>query len=153
VLEILEGTSLEEAPIVRLSAHTGAGLDDLTAGLSTLLDTLAPDQNHSRPRLAIDRVFTISGFGTVVTGTLLGGTLSVGDEIEIQPPALRGRMRGLQSYQRSVEIAQPGSRVAVNISGIEKSSIQRGHVLTHPRQLEATRLIDVHFRHLRDASR
>jgi selenocysteine-specific elongation factor len=153
VLEFAEGTTLDGAPIVRISAHTGDGIEELVSCLTDLFDTLSRKNNYNHPRLAIDRVFTIHGFGTVVTGTLLGGTLKVGDEIELQPTALRGRIRTLQSYKQSVEIAQPGSRVAVNLSGIEKSEIQRGHVLTYPRQLQATRLADVRFRHLPDASR
>ena len=153
IYETVVDTSLADAPIVRVSAHSGEGIPELIALLSDLLDDLPPTLDYNNPRLAIDRVFTISGFGTVVTGTLLGGTLTVGDDIEIQPKARQGRIRGLQSYQQPVTLALPGSRVAVNISGIEKSTIQRGDVLTYPRQLQGTLLTDIHFRHLPDASR
>lgn len=153
VREVTQNTTLADVPILRVSALTGDGIPDLIAQLTDLLSDLPPNLDYNHPRLAIDRVFTISGFGTVVTGTLLGGTLSVGDEIEIQPGALHGRVRGLQSYKQPVDIAQPGSRVAVNITGIEKSAIQRGHALTLPRQLQATLLADIRFRHLADASR
>lgn len=148
----LHGTALEGAPIVRVSAVNEHGLDELKSRLSVLLRTLPQVANNRCPRLPIDRVFTISGFGTVVTGTLLGGPLRTGDEIEIQPAGLRGRIRGLQSYKQAVEEAQPGSRVAVNLAGVDKSLIARGQVLTHPRQMQPTQLVDVRYRHLRDAS-
>ena len=153
ILETLADTSLADAPIARISAHTGEGVPEFMTQLAALLEEMPLVLDYNHPRLAIDRVFTISGFGTVVTGTLLGGALAVGDEIEIMPGALHGRIRGLQSYQETVEIAQPGSRVAVNLTGIEKTAVQRGHVLTHPRQLQTTLLTDVHFRHVADASR
>lgn len=146
-------TTLANAEIVRVSAHSGAGIPELVEKISALLEDLPPSAHYNSPRLPIDRVFTISGFGTVVTGTLLGGTLRVGDEVEIQPAELRGRIRGLQSYKQPIEIAQPGSRVAVNIAGVEKSALERGFVLAYPRQLRPTILVDVHFRHLKDASR
>jgi selenocysteine-specific elongation factor len=150
---ITEGTTLAEAEIVRVSARTGAGLNELVEKLIVLLADMPPRPDYGHPRLPIDRVFTMSGFGTVVTGTLLGGRLRVGDEVEIQPRGLRGRIRGLQSYKQAVEVAQPGSRTAVNLSGIDKKSIERGHVLSYPGQLQATVLADVHFRHLKGASR
>jgi selenocysteine-specific elongation factor len=153
IREVISNTALADAPILPVSAHTGEGLDDLLAHLVALLSDLPATSANTTPRLSIDRVFSIGGFGTVVTGTLLGGTLQVGDEIEIQPTGLRGRIRGLQSYKQSVEVAQPGSRVAVNISGVERSAIRRGCVLTYPRQLRATQLVDVYFRYLPDASR
>jgi selenocysteine-specific elongation factor len=153
IRDAISHTTLAKAEIVRVSAHSGAGMSELVEKISLLLADLPPNTHYNTPRLPIDRVFTISGFGTVVTGTLLGGTLRVGDEIEIQPVSLRGRIRGLQSYKQPVEIAQPGSRVAVNVAGIEKSALERGFVLTQPRQLQPTLLVDVSFHHLKDASR
>ena len=153
IREILRGTTLQDVPIIPVSAQSGEGIPELVDALSQILSETPPQRDYNHPRLAIDRVFTISGFGTVVTGTLLGGAMRVGMEIEIQPTSLRGRIRGLQSYKQAVEEALPGTRVAVNISGIEKSAIERGHVLMAPRQHQATILTDVHFRHLGDASR
>ena len=153
IMEVVEGTSLENVDIVRVSAITGDGIPDLLAKLTDLLADLPQRADYNQPRLPIDRVFTISGFGTVVTGTLLGGSLRIGNEIELQPTGLSGRIRGLQSYKQSVEVAYPGSRVAVNITGIEKRAVQRGHVLAHPKQITPTRLVDVYFNHLPDASR
>ena len=151
--EITQGTVLADAPIVPVSARTGAGLEALLAALSAFLAARPPRSDYGHPRLPIDRVFTISGFGTVVTGTLSGGGLAVGDAVELQPGGLAGRVRGLQAYKNKLQRAQPGSRVAVNISGIEKSQVQRGQVLTVPGWLRGTTLADARFRHLPDASR
>lgn len=151
--ETLADTSLADAPILRISAHTGTGLDTLIGLLTERFAALPQRLSYNQPRLHIDRVFTVDGFGTVVTGTLSGGTLQVGDSIEIQPTALEGRVRGLQSYKQDVDVALPGSRVAVNLAGISKTDVQRGDVLAYPGQLTATQRIDVYFRHLPDADR
>ncbi len=95
--QLLSGTSLEGAPVVRCSALTGDGLPELLAGLDRIFDRLAPKSDDGRPRLPIDRVFTIAGFGTVVTGTLIGGALATGDEVEVIPGGQLGRIRGLHS--------------------------------------------------------
>lgn len=150
IREFVQPTALANAPIVRVSAQTGEGIPQLLELLTALLRQIPERAASGQPRLPIDRVFTISGFGTVVTGTLLGGSLRVGDEIEIQPSGLYARVRGLQSYQQPIETALPGSRVAVNIAGIEKRAIERGHVLALPGQLQPTTLVDVFFQHLPD---
>ncbi len=149
----LASTTLAEAEILPVSAVTGDGIPQLIDHLTSLLAAIPPRPEYGTPRLPIDRVFTISGFGTVVTGTLLGGALRVGDEVELQPSGLRGRIRGLQSYKQAVEVAHPGSRVAVNIAGVERQAVARGDVLSYPGALQPTTLVDVHFRHLPDAER
>ena len=149
----LRGTTLDNAPIIPCSAHTGEGLDRVLAALAELLAEIPPRPDRGRPRLAVDRVFTLSGFGTVVTGTLLDGVLRVGDEVEILPTGVRGRIRGLQTHKRQREQAVPGSRVAVNLSGIEKSQVRRGDVLTHPDTYRPTRLVDVTLNTLADIPR
>jgi selenocysteine-specific elongation factor len=106
----------------------------------------------NRPRLPVDRIFTMSGFGTVATGTLSDGRLSIGDEVEILPLGLTGRIRGLQTHRKKEDTAIPGSRTAVNLSGVNTEQIQRGNVLTHPRQYLPTRRLDARFRLLADAS-
>lgn len=146
------GTVLKDAPIIRVSAKTKAGLDDLLASLQSLLENKPARPDLNRPRLPVDRVFTMSGFGTVVTGTLSDGHLSVGDEIEVLPGGLRGRIRGLQTHKKKEDTAVPGSRTAVNISGINTEQIQRGDVLTYPGQYLPTRRLDARFRLLADAS-
>ncbi|MFA5837690.1 MAG: selenocysteine-specific translation elongation factor [Bellilinea sp.] len=152
VRDVLKGTVLAEAPFIRVSARTGAGLDDLKAALSTILEETPSRPDLGRPRLPVDRVFTMPGFGTVVTGTLVDGSLRVGDELEILPSGLRGRVRGLQTHRQKEDQAIPGSRTAVNVSGLDVDQIQRGEVLTHPRQYHASQRLDVQFRMVRDAS-
>jgi selenocysteine-specific elongation factor len=153
VRDALRGTTLADAPILPVSAHTGAGIDRLMSALTDLLIAIPPRPDHHAPRLPIDRVFTMSGFGTVVTGTLMGGTLGLGDEVELQPSGLRGRVRGLQSYNHAVERARPGSRVAVNIAGVERRAVERGEVLARPGLLQPTLLTDARFRQLPDTGR
>jgi selenocysteine-specific elongation factor len=149
--ELLEGTSMAGAPVLPVSAHTGEGLSELVGALDSALDSLTPPAAGRHPRLPVDRVFTLTGFGTVVTGTLIGGTLSVGDEVEVVPPRLSARIRGLQTHKRSLIGAEPGSRVAINLTGVDTDQVQRGHVVTHPGWLLPTRLVDVEVRILRDA--
>src|SRR4051794_12137663 len=151
--DAVKGTVMAGAPILPVSSVTRAGLDDLIAMLDRLLQHDRSRPTTGRARLPIDRVFTISGFGTVVTGTLLDGELQVGQEIEIQPGGRKARVRGLQSHRRKVERASGGARVAVNLAGVATDELQRGEVVTTPGSLRATRLIDVKLRVLDDAPR
>ena len=144
--EKLQGTTLAEAAILPVSAVTREGLDVLLVAIDAMLDAMPPHSESGRPRLPIDRVFTVTGFGTVVTGTLTGGPLEIGQEVEIQPAGLRGRVRGLQSHRAKVERAQPGSRTAVNLSGLAVEDLSRGQVLTPPGWLTPTRLLDAQLR-------
>jgi selenocysteine-specific elongation factor len=145
-------TVLGSAPIVRVSAKTGAGLDVLARTLQECLAERPLRADLGRPRLPIDRVFTIPGFGTVVTGTLLDGRFALGEEVEVLPSGLRGRIRGLQTHKRKEQHASPGSRTAVNVTGIDVDQIRRGELLTHPGKYRSTHLVDVQFRLLPDAS-
>jgi selenocysteine-specific elongation factor len=142
IRKTLAGTTLEAAPVVRCSAATGAGLDDLRAALDAALDALPPKRDIARPRLPIDRVFTIDGFGTVVTGTLIDGALAVGADVEVMPGGVRGRIRGLQNHREKVDRALPGTRTAVNLAGIAKDRLRRGMVLTLPGTFASTDVID-----------
>ncbi len=151
--DLLSQSGFADVPVIPVSAETGAGLSALVTTLQQVLSQLSPRVNAQQPRLPIDRVFVVGGFGAVVTGTLSGGTLSLGDSIELQPSGKSGRVRGLQSYQRAVPIAAPGSRVAVNIAGISSGEIQRGEVLTYPGQIQPTMLVDAHFTQLADIER
>lgn len=143
-------TVLKDAPILRVSAKTATGLKELKLALETLLQEKPARPDLNRPRLPIDRVFTISGFGTVVTGTLKDGHFSTGDEVEILPGGMHGRIRGLQTHKKKEETAVPGSRTAVNISGVDMEQVRRGDVLVHPGQYQATRRIDAKFKALKD---
>jgi selenocysteine-specific elongation factor len=149
---VLRGTVLEKAPILRVSARKGIGLDDLRAALDACLETQPQRPDHGRPRLPIDRVFSITGFGTVVTGTLTDGVLNVGDEVEILPEAIKTRIRGLQTHKQKENSALPGSRVAANITSVETAQIRRGDTLVHPGNYVPTRRLDAGVRLLGDAS-
>jgi selenocysteine-specific elongation factor len=153
VRQTLDGTALAGAAVLSVSAVKGQGMGELAMALDVLLDGAEPKVNRGLPRLPIDRVFTMSGFGTVVTGTLVDGNLSVGDELEVVPRGRLVRVRGLQRHNESVEVASPGSRVAANITGLEKSDLARGDVLAAPNQLKSTRRVDAHVRVLASAPR
>jgi len=152
VRELIQSTSLAGAPIIPVSALDGSGLDSLKHALQQVLAGSQDRLDLSRPRLPIDRSFSISGFGTVVTGTLIDGSFSIGDEIHILPGERTARIRGLQTHQQKIEQARPGSRVAINLAGVEAAQIVRGQVVALPGQYKTTRRIDVSFRLLPDAA-
>jgi selenocysteine-specific elongation factor len=144
--EALAGTTLADAPLIAVSGVTGAGLDNLLAALDDLIVDTPPAIDLGRPRLSVDRVFTVAGFGTVVTGTLLDGRLQVGQEVEIAPRGLKSRIRGLQTHKERLQTTVPGSRVAVNLSGVAVEDIARGDVVALPGDLKSSRLVDVRLR-------
>ncbi len=148
----VSATVLKDSPIVRVSSKTKTGLETLLNSLSKILEEKPARLDINRPRLPIDRVFSMSGFGTVVTGTLSDGHLSVGDEVEILPSGLKGRVRGLQTHKKKEETAVIGSRTAVNISGVDAELIKRGEVVIHLNQYQAARRIDARFRLLKEAA-
>ena len=150
--QVFRGTVLENAPLIRVSARTRQGIPDLLAALRSCLAEAPARLDLGRPRLPIDRIFTITGFGTVVTGTLTDGRFSVGDDVEILPDGVQGRVRGLQTHKHKLSQAVPGSRTAVNISGVTTDQVKRGDVVCHPGDYHSTRRLDVHFRLLADAS-
>ena len=147
---VLSNTVLETAPIIRVSSRTHQGIPDLLKALSDCLADCPPRPDLGRPRLPVDRVFTMPGFGTVVTGTLSDGSLHTGDEVEILPSGLHSRIRGLQTHKRKEDIAVPGSRTAVNISGINVDQVKRGDVIAYPGSYKPSQRIDVRFHLLPD---
>ena len=153
VADTVHGTVMQAAPIVAVSAATGEGLPQLVATLDDILRQAPPRADRGRPRLPVDRVFTMAGHGTVVTGTLTGGTLLAGQELEILPSGTRTKVRGLQSHKLKVEEATPGSRVAANLTHVSVDKVRRGDVLTTPGWLQATSLVDARLEHLADAPR
>ncbi len=147
VEEKIEGLSFEGAPVIGVSAVDGRGLDRLLASLDTLAAAL-PETEIGRPRLWIDRSFSITGAGTVVTGTLVDGAISVGDEVSVWPGPTTARVRGIQSHEQSVGTAAPRSRVALNISG-ERSDYARGSMVGLPGQWRPTRRAALDIRNAR----
>jgi selenocysteine-specific elongation factor len=153
IAEALRGTTLAEAPVVPVAALRGEGLDTLVHTLDGLLTATPPKRDVGRPRLPVDRVFSLGGFGTVVTGTLLDGALRLGQDLEVLPRGLPTRARGLQSHKARVDRALPGRRVAVNLGGLATEEVQRGDVVTVPGALRPTAVLDVRLRLLPDAPR
>ncbi len=149
--EMLAGTRLAELPILAVSAQEGRGLDALVEQLDASLAGLPEPVDRGRPRLAVDRAFSLSGFGTVVTGTLRDGSLRPGESLTILPEGIEARVRGLQSHGQVVERALPGTRTAVNLSGVDAEAIPRGSVLLRPGDYRPTTLIDLELRALGSA--
>jgi selenocysteine-specific elongation factor len=149
VRELLADTSLRDAPIVPVCALSGAGISEVRAALREVAKRAAPRTPRSGPpRLAIDRAFAMRGFGTVITGTLIGGALELGDAVEILPARRRARIRGLQNHGVLASRIEPGSRCAVNLQGIELSEVRRGDVLSEPDAIEPTAALDAQVRWL-----
>lgn len=151
VADLLKETSLAEAEIVPVSAETGQGLETLVEKLDGLLKRVPAKRDVGKPRLPVDRVFVMAGFGTIVTGTLIDGSLGVGQEVEILPSGLRSRIRGLQTHQEKIDATEPGGRVAVNLVGLSRDQLRRGDVLTIPNWLQPSMLVDTRLRLLDSA--
>jgi selenocysteine-specific elongation factor len=151
--ERIASTALAGAPIVPVSSTTGEGVEEIAAALEDMIAAAPLPAEQERPRQFIDRVFSIRGAGTVVTGTLTGGALRVGEDVEIAPRGVRARVRGLQTHKRSLEEASAGTRVAVNLSGAERADLQRGDVLTLPRAWRSTSAFEAELRGVRGLRR
>jgi selenocysteine-specific elongation factor len=141
--EHLARSSLEDAPVVVCDALTGRGIDDLRSTLDEVLATAPAPADHSRPRLWVDRVFAARGAGTVVTGTLTGGELRVDDAVSVGSPPRPGRIRAIETAHRALDAAAPGTRVALNLAGIEHHAVRRGDAITRPGQWYMTDAVDV----------
>ena len=146
VREMLSPTTLSQAPIIAVSAVTGEGLSELVSAIDQLLSSTVSRKDIGQPRLLIDRVFTIAGSGTVVTGTLIDGSLAVGQMVEIVPAGLKTRLRGLQAHKARINTASSGSRVAANLVGVTTAQLQRGEVLTVPGWLVPTTILTARLR-------
>ena len=144
----VKGTFLENSPIIPVSSVTGEGVPSLLAALQNLSDKVETRSYDGLLRLPIDRVFTMKGFGTVVTGTLFSGSMSVGQPIEIIPSRIETKVRGIQVHNDTVENATAGLRTALNLQGIDKFSVSRGEVLISPGTIEPTSMVDIYFEHL-----
>ena len=144
--DLVSPTRFAGAPVVTVSAVTGQGLGELKTVIDRVLDKAQPRRDIGKPRLPIDRVFTISGSGTVVTGTLVDGTFTLGQEVEIVPSGLKSRIRGLQTHKAQLNSVGPGNRAAVNLVGVSPSDLKRGQVLTRPGWLTPTSMLDGRLR-------
>ena len=153
VAEIVQDTFLRNAPILTVSSVTGEGIPQLLSTLDDLSQEIKERSCDGLLRLPVDRVFVMKGFGTVVTGTMISGSLSLGETVQILPSGVEGKVRSLQVYGRGVEKAVAGERAAINLQGIETSVVERGDVLTRPNTLEPTQLIDAYLEYLPAAPR
>ncbi|MDD2364569.1 MAG: selenocysteine-specific translation elongation factor [Desulfuromonadaceae bacterium] len=153
VREFLADSFLEEAPIIPVSSRSGSGIDRLRDELAVIAGELEQKRSEGPYRLPIDRVFTLSGFGTVVTGTLLSGSVSLGDEAELLPSALPCRIRGIQAHGAKVETGDAGSRLALNLQGVDHYQVRRGDVVVPKGVYQTTRIVDVYMNHLASAPR
>lgn len=153
VREFLAGSFLEGAPVIPVSSRTGNGIDRLRDELGLIARELEQKRSEGPYRLPVDRVFTLAGFGTVVTGTLLSGTVTLGDEAELLPSALPCRIRGIQAHGAKVETGEAGSRLALNLQGIDHHQVRRGDVVVPKGIYRTTRIVDVYLNHLASAPR
>jgi len=153
VRETLAGTFLEKAPCCRVSAIKGDGIDNLQQTIQGTLKELPPRDENGPTRLPIDRHFTISGFGTVITGTLLSGRVKIGDTVEVMPPGETVRVREIQVHGEKAEVARAGQRVALNLAGLERSDLVRGAVVATPGFFTMTERFDARINLLAEAPR
>ncbi len=153
VRQFLRDTPLSDSPIIPVSAVTGQGLDDLRTALQQAVERVPPREVNAPFRLPIDRVFTLAGAGTVVTGTLVSGRVRVGDAVEMLPPGLQSRARQIQVHGRRVEEAVAGSRVAINLPGVEKAQVERGMVCAPPGLFRPTQAFDAQVTLLPDVAK
>jgi selenocysteine-specific elongation factor len=151
--ELVNGSFLENAPVVAVSSRTGAGLDDLKSRLTEMGKRVPPRSHDFVMRLPIDRAFSMKGFGTVVTGTLISGKITEGEELELLPSGTGVRVRGLQVHNKSVHEALAGQRTAVNLAGVDTAQIERGMVLAPVGRLRPTQIVDAWIDVLPSASR
>ena len=154
IQEELEGTFLEGAPVVKVSAATGQGLDELTDTIQQLMsDEVIAKDTQTIPRLPIDRAFTLSGFGTIITGTLISGTITREDVLEMYPIGKECKIRNIQVHGQNQDKCYAGQRVAINLSNVKKKEIRRGCVLAPKNSMKNTDLLDVKLKVLEDSMR
>ncbi len=148
VEDFLSGTFLEDQPMIPVSSVTGEGIADLMAAIEKIASGIPEKPDTGIFRLPVDRVFTMKGYGSVVTGTLVSGSVSTGDEVMLYPSLTQSRVRGLQVHDESVDTAFAGQRTAVNFQGLDLERIGRGNVLSRPGILQPSYLLDARFRYL-----
>ena len=149
----LKDTILENAPVVRVSSVTGEGIEALKKEIEKMVSALPERDTKGIPRLPIDRVFSLQGFGTIITGTLISGTLHKGDALAIYPEGLKARIRNIQVHEQDAEFAEAGQRVALNLSGVKKEELHKGSVISLENSMENSTLMDGKVTMLRDSKR
>lgn len=149
----LKDTILENAPVVRVSSVTGEGIEALKKEIEKMISALPERDTKGIPRLPIDRVFSLQGFGTIITGTLISGTLHKGDALAIYPEGLKARIRNIQVHEQDAEFAEAGQRVALNLSGVKKEELHKGSVISLENSMENSTLMDGKVTMLRDSKR
>ena len=149
----LKDTILENAPVVRVSSVTGEGIEALKKEIEKMVSSLPERDTKGIPRLPIDRVFSLQGFGTIITGTLISGTLHKGDALAIYPEGLKARIRNIQVHEQDAEFAEAGQRVALNLSGVKKEELHKGSVISLENSMENSTLMDGKVTMLRDSKR
>ena len=152
VEDFVGGSFLEGAPIIAVSSRTGSGIEELKKALADLADRVEPKETSAVPRLPVDRAFSIKGFGTVVTGTLIAGEIAVGDELEVLPAGVRARVRNVQVHGHDTGRALAGQRTAINLQGLNVDQVERGSLLAPAGRLRATSMIDVRLELLMSAA-
>jgi selenocysteine-specific elongation factor len=152
IKKTVQNTVLAESPIIRVSSKTNEGIPVLLTEISKILEKCPPRLDIHQPRLPIDRVFSMPGFGTIVTGTLMDGSFKIADEITVLPAGIKSRIRGLQNHKTKVDLVIPGQRTAINITGVAVEDINRGDVISFPDLYPSTKRIDVQFTLLKDIS-
>jgi selenocysteine-specific elongation factor len=153
IREFLQGTLFVSAAIIPVSAVTGQGLAELVAEIQRLCESVESRSTGGDFRLPVDRVFTMKGFGTVVTGTAMAGMVRTGDTLAVYPQEIRAKVRGIQVHGEEVDEATSGQRTAINLQGVEKAAVERGNVLAAPDSLIPSRAADVRLQHLASAPR
>ncbi len=146
--DFVQDTFLEDKPVAAVSASKGQGLDAFVATLQSICQSLPERKFSSVFRLPVDRVFSMKGFGTVITGTLISGRVQVGNEIMVYPGKISSRVRGIQVHSESVDHAVAGTRTAINFKGLDKDSVKRGDIVSTPNALAASHMVDAHFSYL-----
>lgn len=154
VRQEVQGTFLENAQIIPVSSYTGEGIEQLRQAIFTMIDQKTQIKNLDVPfRIPVDRIFSVEGFGTVITGTLIEGTMKVGDPVTVYPSRIESRIRNLQVHSQDVQEAYAGQRVAVNLAGLKKTDLNKGDVIAVPNSMHTTMMIDIHLTVLKDCDR
>mgnify|MGYP000373999031 FL=1 len=154
VRQEVQGTFLENAQIIPVSSYTGEGIEQLRQAIFTMIDQKTQIKNLDVPfRIPVDRIFSVEGFGTVITGTLIEGTMKVGDPVTVYPSRIESRIRNLQVHSQDVQEAYAGQRVAVNLAGLKKTDLNKGDVIAVPDSMHTTMMIDIHLTVLKDCDR